>query len=212
MRGLSTIESMANPDSDGVANELPTLSSDTLRRLREKNPDGWRSLIAVFSPVVYRWSRQAGISEDESADIVQEVFASVARSLHRFRREQPSGSFRSWIATITRNKIHDHYRRVRRRPIAFGGTDAMAHWQEIAESEESSWTNEAISGQVARQALALLQAEFQERTWRAFWLTAIEDQPADGVARDLGMSLASVYQSKCRVLRRLREWMAEFPD
>ena len=64
-----------------MSGELPTLSSNLLSGLRDKNPDGWRRLVDVFGPIVYRWCRHANVSEDESADIVQEVFASVASSL-----------------------------------------------------------------------------------------------------------------------------------
>jgi len=51
----------------------------------------------------------------------------------------------------------------------------------------------------------VMQDNFEERTWRAFWQTAVEHQAAADVAQDLGISAAAVYMAKSRVLRRLRE-------
>ncbi len=59
------------------------------------------------------------------------------------------------------------------------------------------------------QALQLVRAEFENRTWEAFWRAAIEGQlPAD-IAADLGMSVQAVYKAKSRVLRRLRGELGE---
>lgn len=59
-----------------------------------------------------------------------------------------------------------------------------------------------------RRALDLVRAEFENRTWDAFWRTAIDGQPAGDVAAQLGMSLHAVYKAKSRVLRRLRQELA----
>jgi RNA polymerase sigma-70 factor (ECF subfamily) len=50
-----------------------------------------------------------------------------------------------------------------------------------------------------------VKGEFQENTWRAFWLTAVEGVAASEVAAQTGMSLGAIYVAKSRVLARLRE-------
>ena len=43
-----------------------------------------------------------------------------------------------------------------------------------------------------------------DRTWKAFWRSAVEgDRPAD-VAADLGVSVWAVYKARSRVLQRVR--------
>jgi RNA polymerase sigma-70 factor (ECF subfamily) len=42
-------------------------------------------------------------------------------------------------------------------------------------------------------------------TWQAFWKTAIEGQPGKQAAADLGISVATVYNARSRVLARLKE-------
>ena len=50
-----------------------------------------------------------------------------------------------------------------------------------------------------------IKSEFQENTWQAFWLTAVEGQSAADVARQVGMSPGAIYVAKSRVLARLKD-------
>lgn len=192
--------------------ELPTLSTTLLQRVRDMHPDGWSRLVEVFGPIVYRWCRQSGVSEHDAADVVQDVFASVARGVSDFERQKSSGSFRSWLATITRNRVRDHFRRSSKRPVAQGGTNAMTHWRELEESIDATFSESDVDRRVSRRLLELVQSEFEERTWQAFWKTTIDESSAADVAAELEMSVAAVYQCKSRVLRRLRLKLAELPD
>jgi len=44
-----------------------------------------------------------------------------------------------------------------------------------------------------------------ERTWEAFWRTAIDAQSGSEVAAALGLSVAAVYRARSRVVARLKE-------
>ena len=61
---------------------------------------------------------------------------------------------------------------------------------------------------LSRRAAELVQAEFEPRTWAAWWKTAVEGRQAADVADEMGMSLAAVYKAKSRVLLRLRQELA----
>jgi RNA polymerase sigma-70 factor, ECF subfamily len=54
------------------------------------------------------------------------------------------------------------------------------------------------------RALEVVRAEFEPRTWDAFWQVAIDGQSPAETAAAMKLSLAAVYQAKSRVLRRLR--------
>ena len=77
-------------------------------QLKQRHEGGWTHLSDLYGPLIYHWSRKSGLSPDDSADIVQEVFRSVAMSIGRFRKATSTDSFRGWLRTITRNKILDH--------------------------------------------------------------------------------------------------------
>jgi hypothetical protein len=54
-----------------------------------------------------------------------------------------------------------------------------------------------------------IEREIESRTWRAFWLSAVEGiAPAD-VASRLEMKIGAVYAAKCRVLARVRQRVQE---
>ena len=183
-----------------------SISSTLLQRVKARRPEAWERLVDLYGPVVYRWCRQSGVASADAADLVQEVFSSVATHVADFRREGSGDSFGAWLGTITRNKVRDFYRRRRDRPAARGGTDAQQQFLQIPEPPDFSQPSHQPTreGLLSRQALDLVRAEFENRTWEAFWRTTVDGQKPADVAEDLGMSLHAVYKAKSRVLRRLR--------
>lgn len=192
-------------------NEPPTLSSQFLLAVQRMDPVGWSRLVTTFGPIVYRWCRVSGVRDADAPDVVQEVFTAVARSVPNFEREKSQGSFRSWLATITRNKVRDYFRSQVQRPIGEGGTQALVKLQMIPVDLDSTICAESAKTPLIRAVLQQVEAEFEESTWKAFWLTTIDGEKAADVAARLGITAASVYQSKSRVLRRLRQRLAELP-
>ncbi len=195
------------PDS-----EHPTLSTQWLANVQEMDAESWSRLANVFGPIVYRWCRTSHVPEADAADVVQEVFASVARGIVDFQRQREQGSFRVWLATITRNRVRDYYRRQSKLIAAAGGTEAMQALQQHAEGLDESISLVGIETTLTQRLLQQVRSEFEHVTWNAFWQTTIEEQPVSEVARALGISPASVYQAKSRVLRRLRQRVAELPQ
>ena len=175
------------------------------------DPVGWSRLVTTFGPIVYHWCRTSGVRDSDAPDVVQEVFAAVARGIANFQREKDQGSFRSWLATITRNKVRDYFRRQSKREDGQGGTDALLQLQMIPEDLDSTICAANATKPLIREVLQQVEAEFESTTWKAFWLTTIDGMKANDVASQLGLSAASVYQSKSRVLRRLRQRLAELP-
>ena len=190
-----------------------SISSTLLERVRAQRPEAWERLVDLYGPVVYRWCRQSGLRPEDAADLVQEVFTAVATHLGEFRRERPGDSFGAWLRIITRNKIRDHYRRRQGKPEARGGTEAQQQMAEIGEppapSDPSAACDDGLDAWLSRRGLELVRAEFENRTWEAFWRTTVEGHAPVHVAEDLGMSVQAVYQAKSRVLRRLRQELGE---
>ena len=170
----------------------------------------------LYSPLIYRWCRRAGVVADDAADVLQEVLAAVMRHVSDFRRDGPHDSFTAWLATITRSKVCDHYRRRHGRAEARGGTTAQRQMAEIPQPPEPSHETIRPDAEAAaclsRRVLDMIRAEFEPGTWQAFWRTAVEGQSPALVAEDLQMSTAAVYMAKSRVLRRLRQALGELPE
>jgi RNA polymerase sigma-70 factor (ECF subfamily) len=144
------------------------------------------------------------------ADVMQEVFLAVASNIQTFQKGPAGGSFRGRLHTITANKIRDHFRR-RNGPPAVGGSSAnerLAQVPDPFETQVDSQETAAVQGLLHR-ALELVRGGFETQTWQAFWRVVVDGEAPADVARVLGLSRASVYQAKTRVLRRLREELGD---
>jgi RNA polymerase sigma-70 factor (ECF subfamily) len=81
----------------------------------------------------------------------------------------------------------------------------------IAEADSDTESGTPASGGLLWRAVELVRAEFEERSWQAFWRVTVDGQPVGDVARDLGVSANAVYVARSRILRRLREVLSDAP-
>jgi RNA polymerase sigma-70 factor (ECF subfamily) len=184
-------------------------SRSLICRLKAADPEAWRRLVDLYGPLVYSWCRQARMQPADAADVLQEVFRAVAGKIGEFRHDRPGDTFRGWLRVIARNKIRDHYRSREGQLEAAGGSDAYRRFLELSDdASESDHSRVALSG-LFHQGLAQIQAEFEARTWQAFWEVTVRERPAPEVAQQLGMTPAAVRQAKSRVLRRLRQQLGD---
>lgn len=207
------------PDSHQHRNDDATPEQATsltlLQRLRTSEEAAWRRLVHLYGPLVRYWCARWGVSGADADDVTQEVFQAVATGLEGFRRDRPGDTFRGWLHGITRNKLLLHARRIDRQPQAAGGSDAWLRWQELAARPNDPPVEEDPAAEVDalyRRALELVRGEFEEQTWRAFWLYAVDGRAAADVAADLGVTSAAVRKAKSRVLRRLKQEVGELVD
>ena len=98
---------MADEPYDGqkeAREQSQATSISLLQRLKARDESGWQRLLTLYGPAVYGWCRKAGLSEQDAADVGQEVFAAVSRNIADFRRERPGDSFRGWVCIISATK------------------------------------------------------------------------------------------------------------
>lgn len=202
----------ANPSAD-LAGRNGSTSRSLLAHAQDADPAAWSRLVHLYAPLVAAWCRRWGLAEQEIADVLQDVFAAVARNLGAFRKDRPSDTFRGWLATIARNKLRDHYRKRADQPAAVGGTEANLKLSQVqdpaAADDEAGLPNDAAFGSVVRQALESIRGEFREQTWQAFWEVAVEGRSAAEVAEELKMRPGTVRVAKSRVLNRLRRELGD---
>lgn len=186
-----------------VSQEFVSTSFSLLDRIRQDDQQAWVRLCQLYAPCIYHWVRQCGLQDEDAADISQDVFASVARATGEFREDDSNSTFRGWLWMITRNKIRDHFRK-QHGVVAAGGSAAQLQMQNLPDGLDGFVDIAAEHRHLAQRALALIETDFEARTWQAFLRTAVEGEPASRTAEELGMSVGSVYVAKSRVLQRLR--------
>lgn len=201
-RGMSTDLSSA---SDSATS--PTL----LEQVARQDPQAWQQLVRLYGPLVFHWARRQGLGQHDAADVLQDVFASVARSIGTFQRWEGS-SFRSWLWTITRNQTVTWFRTRAMSAQAAGGTQAWIDLANVAESlpdDPGELTEHSALTALHRRGLEIVKSEFEERTWQIFWRATVDEVPTRDVAEEFEITANAVRQAKSRVLRRLRQVLGE---
>jgi RNA polymerase sigma-70 factor (ECF subfamily) len=184
-----------------------------LVRVKAQDQAAWDRLVHLYVPLVYGWCRRAGLQEADARDVGQEVFKRVWLKIQGFRRERPEDSFRGWVRVIARNAITDFHRRRQAEPTPRG--NALTVVEEASASallDTDADMDRAEASQLYQRAVALIQEEFEEKTWRAFRAVVIEGQTPSEASRLLRMTVNAVYLAKARVLRRLRQEFEELID
>lgn len=194
--------------------------SSLLRRALQREPEAWSEMVELYGPLVAYWCRSQHLDLHMTADIVQDVFMAVSRSLGSFRTlatksTERKSSFRGWLWTITANKIRDAARRARRQYSARGGSSALQNLQELSDgiSLSDGEPTSAIEYQrLIRRALEQVRSEFEPLSWSIFERMIIDQVPTQVVAAEFNRSAAAVRQIRSRILRRLRLQLGDLTE
>ncbi|HMF12294.1 MAG TPA: sigma-70 family RNA polymerase sigma factor [Gemmataceae bacterium] len=180
----------------------PLTRPSLLVRIRDAGDrEAWRQFVDVYAPLVYKFARRRGLQDADAADLTQDVLQAVAGASKRLVYDPERGTFRAWLYTVARNKLRNFLlARQRRRD---DGDPGLLD-EQLAREEEELWERE-YEQRLFDWATEQVRGHFQESTWRAFWMTAVENRGAADVAAELGLSVGAVYIAKSRVLARLRE-------
>lgn len=202
------------PELNGSGSGSPSSSATSrslLERVKAEDAAAWDRLVSLYAPLVIRWCRRWDLQDQDVADVLQETFQAVATHIAGFRKEKQTDTFRGWLRTIARNKVQDHFRRLGREPEGVGGTDAQIRLAQLPAPslEDESVADEEADRSLFHRGLDLIRAEFEDRTWQAFWRTAVEGESPKDVAAELSMSPGAVRVAKSRVLQRLREELGD---
>ena len=179
---------------------MNTTSFSLLERLRQPSDSAaWDRFVELYTPLLCYWGRRAGLQSADAADL---------RKLPEFQYDRQK-SFRSWLRTVTMNKWKERVRR--RTEYAVGGSGVGPLEPAIPDGAEQFWETE-YHRQLAARALDVMRTQFEPATWKACWESVANDRPAAEIAVELGLTVNAVYLARSRVLRRLRQDLADLWD
>ena len=190
-----------------MADYPETRISLILRLAQSDDVQAWHEFCELYAPLVYRLAVARGMQPADAEDVTQDTLFAVARAAERFEPDPGRARFRTWLSRIARNLIADFFAGRAKRPLSQVLSDRW--WQSVCEPSQADETFETVFGQEHRRAVLEMAARrVQQRVstavWQAFFLTAVQHQPAESVASELGQSLGAIYVARCRVLKMLR--------
>ena len=92
-----------------------TTRSSVIRAVADtENAAAWNRLFDLYAGFVYSIARRKGLNDADADDIVQMVFADLARNLPSFKYDREKGRFRSYLAALVKWRVIDRLKAVRR--------------------------------------------------------------------------------------------------
>src|SRR5208282_6165191 len=83
-----------------------------LSRLEDRgDQDSWKDFFDTYWRLIYSVAVKSGLTEAEAQDVVQETIISVAKDIHKFKRDRTLGSFKGWLRNLIRWRIADELRK-----------------------------------------------------------------------------------------------------
>ncbi len=188
---------------------IPPTRPTLLFRIRDaRDQEAWVRFIDLYAPLVYGFLRKRGLQDADAADLTQDVLRQVAAAAKSLEYDAKRGSFRSWLFTVVKNRLTDHWRKESLRERGAGDTDAQHRLNELPQPEDpeagAEWDSE-YERQLFHYAANTVKQDFTPATWQAFWMTAVDGIGGREVAEKLGMTVAAVYLAKGRVMTRLKD-------
>ena len=129
--------------------------------LRGDGP-AWEELVHRHARRVFGLCYRFTGNSHEAEDLSQEVFLKIYRSLASYR--SAAGGFPTWLTSVTRNLLVDHYRRTKRDRLTDSIEDEMPRLEEKHSSTRTPFKQVAdaeLSGQI-QHALSRLSPELRE--------------------------------------------------
>ena len=184
--------------------------------LRVRDPadrEAWAEFSEIYRPVICRLARLKGLQAADAEDLAQQVLISIANAIERWEPEPGRAKFRTWVRRIVQNAILNALTRGAPDKASGDDNDHLLLQQSPARTgPDSDLLKTEYRREVFVWAARQIRDEFTEGTWNSFWLTAVAGQEVDDVAAQLGRSRGSVYASRSRVMKRLKQMVEEFDE
>ncbi len=191
----------------------PETRASLILRLRDAaDVAAWDELVAIYGPLVFRMAQRQGLQAADADDVVQEVFAAVAKSVGHWMDQPERGRFRGWLLGIARNIAINVLARRPHGAVGQGGSDMNHSLAEIPAPSGmlSSQFDLEYRREVYRWAAEQVRESVAAATWSAFHLTHVKGVPIAQAASQLGISVGNVYIARSRVMSRLCELAKQF--
>ena len=193
---------------------LVRLASD---RTGIRDEAGWTRLFELYAPAIKAFAEERG-GEDESEDVVQEIFMRLVEVLRegRVKVGRDAGKFRRYLATLVRNELVSRWRR--RTARGEGATvpldDAEAQAGAIDDSDPATIVD--VKWRLARRKAAvewvLTKTALSAQSKAVYRAYVLEERPIGEVAAAFGIPRNSVSQIKTRVERLIAAVETEYGD
>lgn len=158
----ATLGSDCSPFAGIEADEALEQDAQLVQQCLQGDGSAWEELVRRHTRRIFNICYRFTGNGTEAEDLSQEVFLRVYKTLGSYRSAH--GGFATWMTSVTRNLLIDHYRRTKRDRI----TDSLEDAMPVVENKESSARRpdqQVLLGELSSQvqtALTKLSPELRE--------------------------------------------------
>jgi RNA polymerase sigma-70 factor (ECF subfamily) len=184
-----------------------------LHDLRDySNRGAWERLVERFRPPIVSFVRQVGVAPSDCEDVAQNTLLAFAEAYRGGKYDRAAGRLSRWLFGIAYKQALRQRRRDAHDPPAPALPEGVAppdHPDEAAAADvwDRLWNRHLLEKGIERA-----RGEFDASAFRVFELVVVEDRSPADAASALGLPVEAVYGTKHRVLRRVRELIAELGE
>ena len=179
---------------------LAKTDAELIIACRRGDETAWSELVDRYQRLIFTIPRRAGLSEEQSADILQEVFLTLFEKLNEI--EQPE-KIRSWIVTTAKFKT---WGAVRSEKSLCSPETEEKMAAEMANLPDTLPLADAVLIELEEQHLIRTALkEMEERCRKILSMIYLQDPAASysEVAREIGVGETSVSPLRTRCLKKL---------
>ena len=190
---------------------LPDTRPSLLLRVRDANDgDAWDEFASIYRPVILRLAKIKGLQDADADDLAQQVLLAVSHAVARWEPDASRGRFRTWLHAVANNAILNALTRgFRDRAAADESIDELLQQRPDRDGPDSDLLRTEYRREIFSRAAQQIRTEFTDETWNSFWLTAVDGVDVEVVAIQLGRTRGSIYASRSRVMKRLKQTVEE---
>lgn len=165
---------------------------------------------------MHDFALQAGLTDTEADEVVQETVIAMARHLPEYRYDPKVCRFKTWLLNQASWRIKDQLKKRRRTEEIVGGSAARP-----SDDTERTATIHRVPDPAAVDLEGLFDAEWRKSIFAAalervkekfslkqfqiFDLVVLKEWPVAEVAKSLGVSLANVYVIRHRISAAIKK-------
>ena len=169
----------------------------------------WAEFAGYYRDFIYMVVHKMGIKHPDSDDLVQASFLKIWKNIDRFKKDDGSATFRTWLSTMIRNLVINHINQRK-------GSTAKQQMMEdnrnllpeflspLSESEVDKMIQNEWQAYIVNLAMQNIRSLFSERAIEIF-SQLLDGADIKTISVRYGIEENSVHKLKNRVKNRLIE-------
>ena len=200
------------------ADEIIPTRESLLGRLKDwRDEESWREFFNIYRKLIFSMAIKAGLSEQESEEVVQETVISIAKTIKDFDYDPQRASFKTWLRHLAQKRIADCYRKRSKESLLkdaeeTGKTAAIERIPDTNAANLDAVWEEEWQKELLEAALTRIKKQVSAEQYQIFDFYVLKKMPMEKVAAALGTNAGQIYLAKHRVTKLLKKEISKLED